>query len=127
MGGKGWLGVGLLLAVLAAGIFISQWMDTSVRPVADTLKQAQSAALSGKPEQAENLLRQAKQDWKESWSAVATVADHAPMEEIDSLFSQVEQYLRQGLKEDFAALCGRLLVLVEAVSEAQSPNLWNFL
>lgn len=127
MGGKGWLGIGLLLAVLAAGVYIWKWMDAAVYPVADTLILAQNAAQTGEIEQAGKLLREAKQIWEKSWRAVATVADHAPMEEIDSLFSQVEQYFKQGLKEEFAALCGRLLVLVKAVSEAHSLNLWNFL
>ncbi len=127
MGGKGYLGIALLLAVLAVGVFVWKKTENCVLPVAQTLDAAMGAARSGQTQEAGSLLNKAKQAWQESWAGLATVADHAPMEAVDALFSQVEQYLQQGLYEDFAALCGRLRVMVEAIAEAHSPKLKNLL
>ena len=55
------------------------------------------------------------------------MADHGPLEEIDSLFAQVQIYADTGKTADFAAYCTRLAKLVTAVGEAHGLTWQNLL
>ena len=54
-------------------------------------------------------------------------ADHAPMDEIDSLFAQMEVYAQARDSLHFGSYCARLAELITAVSDAHQLNWWNFL
>ena len=71
--------------------------------------------------------QQAQEKWQQQWHSVAALADHAPMDEIDGLFAQMETYSKAGAAVDAAACCARLSKLVAAVGEAHSLNWWNLL
>jgi len=49
------------------------------------------------------------------------------MDEIDSLFAQLEVFRQAGLWGDFSACCRRLSRLIEAMAEAHSLTWWNLL
>ncbi len=125
--GRFWLGVGLLLLFLALGIWVTYSMDTLHQPLSDTLQQAAEKSLSGDLEAGIALAQQARKIWEAHWHRSATFADHAPMDEIDGLFAQMEIYARAGKAVDFAAYCARLSNLIAAMGEAHSPNWWNLL
>lgn len=122
-----WYGVGILTVFLALGLWTAWGMNANQRPVTEQLEQAAQAALSGDMEQGIVLAMTAKEDWQRHRDLTAAVADHAPMEEIDSLFAQVEIYATAEKTVDFAAYCTRLARLVEAVGEAHSLTWQNLL
>lgn len=122
-----YLGIGLLTVFLVLGLVISMAMDSASQPISQQLEQASQEALSGSLDTGISLAQQAKKDWKSAWRGIATVADHTPMDEIDSLFAQVEVLGNARDAVSFGAYCARLAELVEAVSDAHSLTWWNLL
>lgn len=125
--GRFWLGIGLLAALLAVSLGVTYSAQSMHTPVSADLEQAALAALDGRTEDALALARQARQLWDRRWHKTAVFSDHTPMDEIDSLFSQLETYGQAGHATDLAALCTRLSQLVHAIAEGQNPSWWNLL
>ena len=122
-----WIGIALLVIFLCLGLWVTRAMDSIHLPISQTLEQAADAALAGDPEAGAALAAQARDAWEWHWRGPAAAADHAPMDEIDGLFAQAEILARAGQWIDFAAVCGRLSMLIEAISDAHSPGWWNLL
>ena len=122
-----YLGVGILLAFLVFGLWVGHTLEDIHTEIADTLTEAADMALSGDLEGAETVALSAKKRWEKSWHGSATVADHAPMDEIDGLLAQLPCYARSGNTGEFAACCTRCSLLVQAISEAHSLTWWNLL
>lgn len=125
--GRFWLGVCLLVLFLVLGIWVTCSMDSIHQPLSDTLQEAAEKSLSGDLETGIALAQQAREIWDSQWHSSAILADHAPMDDIDGLFAQMEIYARAGKAVDFAAYCARLSNLIAAMGEAHSPNWWNLL
>lgn len=125
--GRFWIGAGILVLLLAVGLWVSYTMDTTHESIGKTLDQAAADALKGDLESGFALAQQARSQWQANWTRTATVADHAPMDEIDGLFAQLEAYRQSRRPDDFAAYCARLSALVAAVGEAHSLTWWNLL
>lgn len=124
---RGWFGAGLLLGLLLLGILSSRFMKTVHQPLSEALTQASDLALAGDWEQAAAIQRQAHAAWEDAWNFSAAFADHGPMEDIDSLFSQLEVYLAAGDRVGFSAACASLSQQIEAVGDAHELNWWNLL
>lgn len=122
-----WIGAVLLLVLLGVGIGTALGMEYIHEPVSRDLEQAAQAAQQGDWQQAELLYRRAKDSWERSWRLTATVADHTPMENIDSLFAELEVYAQEQEDVHFAACCAQLSRQTRAVGEAHSMNWWNLL
>ena len=122
-----WYGLGILIFFLVLGLLTAWGMGAMHEPVTGQLEQAAQVALAGDMEQGALLAKKAQAGWEKHRDLTAAAADHGPMEEIDSLFSQVEVYARAEKTVEFAAYCTRLARLVEAVGEAHSLNWQNLL
>ena len=125
--GRCWFGSLLLLVLLGFGLWSTFSADAMHRPVSEALEQAAELSLSGQLEEGISLAQGAKADWENNWHTAATTADHAPMDEIDGLFAQMEVYARVRQGADFDACCARLSRLIHAMGEAHSPGWWNLL
>lgn len=122
-----WYGLGILAVFLTLGLWTAWGMENMHEPVTRRLEQAAQAALSGDLDGGVALAEQAEGIWQRRRGLTAAMADHAPMEEIDSLFSQMKMYAQAGSTVDFAAYCRRIARLVEAVGEAHGLNWQNLL
>lgn len=125
--GRFWLGIGILVVFLVLGFWVTYAMDNVHSEISQTLEKAATQTLSGDLTEGITLVQQAKDRWQSHWHGTASVADHAPMDEIDGLFAQLEAYGQAGLSADFATYCARLSNLVAAVGEAHSLTWWNLL
>ena len=94
-------------------------------PLADRLDQAAQTAQTGSLSQALSMIHDAKQEWEDHWGRVAVLADHNPMDEIDGLFAQLEQYAIAGDVSNFSACCGYLRSLISATAEAHALRWHN--
>ena len=121
------LGVGLLAILLLLCIGVAFFSQRSQTSVCHALEEAEQLALRGNTEASLRLVQQARQRWDRQWHCVAAYSQHDPMDEIDSLFSQLEAYGRGGYGVHMAALCGRLAQLIDAISDAQRLTWWNLL
>lgn len=122
-----YLGVGILVLFLVLGLLSSAWMDRANETVTQYLQQAVRAAREGDLSQGRELARQAADRWQESWNTVASVADHGAMDEIDSLFAQMQFYADSQSLPLFGACCARVQKLVEAVADTHRLTWWNLL
>lgn len=122
-----WYGLGILVLFLALGLWAAWGMENMHVPVTNRLEQAAQAALNGELDKGVALAEQAEDLWEKRRNLTAAMADHGPMEEIDSLFSQTRIYAESGSIMDFAAYCSRIAKLVEAVGEAHGLNWQNLL
>ena len=125
--GRFWLGICLLAAFLVLGLWVTYSMDTLHQPISQTLEEAAAQSLAGDLDAGIAQAQQARRAWDSHWHGSASVADHAPMDEIDGLFAQMEVYAQAGRSVDFAAYCARLSQLISAMGEAHSPGWWNVL
>lgn len=122
-----WIGVVLLVLLLALGLGAAAGMRAVHEPGEALLEQAQELALSGDMTQAVNLSQQAQRRWQEGWSFTAATADHGPMDAVDQLFAELSVYGEAEDAAHFAACCGQLSVLLRAMYDAHSLTLWNLL
>lgn len=122
-----WIGVILLVIFLCLGLWVTWTMNNIHEPISQALEQAADAALTGDLDAGVALALDAQKAWEDHWRGTAAAADHAPMDEIDGLFAQVQIYAKSGRTADFAAGCGRLAKLIAAIGEAHNPGWWNLL
>lgn len=122
-----WLGAGILVLLLIAGLAVQKEMDRAHIPASEKLSLAETAALRGDWETAHSLAQEAKAMWDAAQQLTAAVADHSAMEEVDMLFREMQTYAASGDREHFAACCARLSRLTRAVGEAHRLTLQNLL
>ncbi len=122
-----WIGVGVLCMLLALGGGVAWGMEAIHDPLVTQLQQAQAAAAAEDWATATALSQSALQRWQTWHRFTAAFADHAPMDEIDSLFAELQVYAQARNEDHFAALCAQLAQLAHAMAESHSPNWWNLL
>lgn len=122
-----WLGVGILLVLLLASLWVTAAMGDIHEPISVTMKSAGEAALAGDWERAEALATDARTIWYQNRPFTASVADHAPMDEIDALFARLSVAAGQGDASAFSDICARLNVLLHAMAEGHQALWWNVL
>ena len=119
-----WIGVGILLALLAVGILVMRTADRQLGGVSETLKQASEVPHW---DQAVALAQAAQKDWRRSWQLMAALADHTDMDGIDELFAQLEVYQQHRAETDHAATCARLSEAIRDLAENHRLTWWNLL
>lgn len=122
-----WLGLGILVLVLAVGLGVTFGLAAIQEPTAEALAKASALAQQERWPEAEALLQTARDRWQQAWHFSAAVTDHEPMEEIDALFSGLEVYQGEKNSQEFAANCAQLSRLVLALADAHRVSWWNFL
>ncbi len=121
------LGLTILGLLLLAGAGISIAMERIHSPIAETLSQAAEAAQAKDWAKAKALAESAGARWEAYWLFTAAVADHTPMDEIDSGLAELKIYLAEEEMPHFAATAKQLQALVEAMAGSHSPAWWNFI
>ncbi len=122
-----WIGVGFLAVMLAAGILLSVLFVNIYTPLHEGLEQASALSLAGDWEGARQALARCRKDWQKYRHFVAAVADHEPLEEMETYLAQLAVYAHQENAGEFAALCARTAGLAHAMSESQQLTWWNLL
>lgn len=122
-----WLGLGILALFLALGLWSGHSMQSLHTPLAHNLEKAADAALSGDFAAGKEWAQKAKKQWDDQWNPSAVLADHTPMDEIDSQFARLEVFAQTENTEAFAASCRQLAQLITATAEAHSFTWWNIL
>ena len=122
-----WLGIGILTILLSLGLASTIGMAQVCTPISQTLSSAADLVQEGQWAQAAALSKQAKSRWERWRNLTASLTDHEPMEEVDSLFAALDIYAREGDALRFADCCARLSALTDAVGDAQSVYWWSIL
>ena len=125
--GRFWFGVFLLAALLVLGLWVEHTTNFTHQTISKSLDLAAKQVLAGDTEGGLATAQAARRRWHRKWNATAAIADHAPMDEIDGLFAQLEIYGQLRTPTELAAVCARLSALVSAVGEAHQLTWWNLL
>lgn len=124
---KFWLGIVLLAALLVGGLLNAWGMEKSHSHIASLLTQAADLALSGDIARGTEKAAEAQAHWDRYRNAVAAVADHQPLENVEALFAQLKTYGEASATVSFAATCQEASRQVEAVGDAQTLKWQNLL
>lgn len=124
---RGWIGISILAVLLAGGLLVTWQMGRCHEAISEDLERAADRALAGDWKTAERLSERAEEDWEDGWNFSAAFADHEPMEDIDSLFAQLEIYRSSRDAISFAAICAQLSRQIEAMGDAHGLTWWNLL
>ena len=122
-----WIGVAVLLVLLAVGIGVTVGVSVQQDRLAQIIDKAQEAVLSRGWEQALPYARQAQRLWENTRHFAASFADHEPLEQMDAFFSQLWIYAQEALEVEFASVCSYISNLAKAIGESQSVFWWNLL
>lgn len=118
----------LLLAVLLLTGLLTAWdMDRTHSDISRQIEDAAWLALTGDWEKARMAAAAAESRWKSHRNLSSLLADHTPMEEIESLFARIHICSAAREAEEFAASCGELSRKVEAMGEAHRLSWQNLL
>ncbi|MGM9605297.1 MAG: DUF4363 family protein [Faecousia sp.] len=117
------IGVGLLIVLLAVCIFSQVRMSAIQKPIAAEVAQAERYAAQDDWPKAGAALAGARNAWEENRTFVASLADHQPLEDIESLFAMLEAYAEERDGTEFRAACQDLNRRILAVKEAHEFNL----
>lgn len=124
---RSWIGLVLLLALLAISILVTVGMVRIHEPIERHLTQAARYAQQEDWDNAIRFFQMGKQRW-ETWSHFrACFADHNPMEEIDAGLRLLESYCGARENAAFAAESSRLARQIAAMGEAHEFVWWNVL
>lgn len=121
-----YIGVALLVLLAILGIALTVVFNRLHQPLSAKLEQASAAALEGDWEKATALAKDAGADWTRYRRFTAAVADHQPLEEMDSRFARLQVLTDQEDPDEFALCCAELSVLARAMGESQSIRWWCF-
>ena len=121
------IGVVLLILMLAVGICLTAAFSGLHAPLSEKLDAAADAAMAGNWEKARTLTKEAEADWHGMRRFTAAVADHEPLEEMDSLFEQLKVLAAGEDRLNFAAACAQLSEQATALAQSQAVTWWNLL
>lgn len=119
-----WIGVAVLIVLLALGIALTASFSAIHSPLAETLSQAAVSARNGDLEAATAAVSQAQQQWERCRRFSAAVVDHRLLEEMEELFAQLEFAENPYV---LAALCARLSSRATEMAQSQAITWWNLL
>ncbi len=121
-----WIGIGVLLVLLVLGIGAAALMETVPGALAQDMdRAAQEAAVQW--ESAKALAQSARARWEQWEHTVASLTDHAPLEELQGLFRELSVSQLWEDRGYFATVCARISALAEALSQSHSLHWWNLL
>lgn len=122
---RSWIGLGLLLALLGVSLLSASVMERMHQPIALELEQAGRYALEGDWTHADAQSRLALDDW-DRWARFrGCLADHGPIEEIETGMASLRVYRQVKDSDAFAAGCMELARQVEAMGQAHGLVWWN--
>ncbi len=124
---RSWLGLGVLAALLIAGLLAQNSSEKFHKPVVDALKKAQSSAAAEDWEQTEKMVEQAEKHWHSAMDIRSAVCDHDYLEEINTGFAALKVWRDAKDSSATAALCAELINRINALEEAQKLSLRNVL
>lgn len=124
---KFYLGICLLVGVLAGCLLIGKSVSNIEDPVARQVNTATQEAETGDLQKAVAALKKAKSLWEDHREALASVSNHAPMDDIDTLITETLSYGAEGLREEFLAGCRQLSLLLKSIVTDHQLTWWNLL
>ena len=122
-----WIGVCLLAVLLLLCIGSTLAMEWIHAPIAHQLEDASKAALAGHWQEARILAAGAKNRWEQYRTFVACITDHEVLESADAQFARLKVLEQTRESTAFAAGCGELSAVFDALADMQDLSLQNLM
>ena len=124
---RSWLGLGLLILLLAAALAATWFMTGIHEDMTLDLEQSARCAGSGDWENAQLFLTRAEDHWTKWEHLCACFADHEPVEEMDAALAALKVYCEVRDGAAYRAACAVLIQNLTALGESHAPTWWNLL
>lgn len=121
------IGILFLIVLLLGSLAMACSSRSICVPLARTMTDAATAAQEGNWDQALEKARQCQTQWEKHRHFLAAFTDHEPVEQIESLFSQLDLYGENRLAVDFSATCRQLRHWAQAIDESHGLKWWSLL
>ena len=125
--GRELVGAGLLVTLLLLGLLTAWDMGRTHTAISRQMEDAAWYALTEDWEAARLAAEGARSQWEAHRTLSSLLADHTPMEEIDSLFERISIYSAARETAEFAASCAELSRNIRAMGEAHRLSWQNLL
>lgn len=117
----------LLLSVLGATVFHSQYLTRLTDSYCEQLKQAAVLADDNNWPRALELTEQTLASWEQHDFYLHTLLRHVDIDSIRLTFHEVVEYLRLAEPDQYTAANAKLIAQLELLAEAERLNLKNVL
>lgn len=122
-----WIGVVILFLLPALGVGMLRGSAVFFGECSRDLEEAGDLAMAGNWSAAGAKVAQSRTRWERYQRFWAAFTDHEPIEQMQTLFSQLEVYEACRLEAEFATACRSLVNLSEAIDESHSLRWWSIL
>ena len=122
-----YVGACILMLLFAVCCISSYYLPQINLEISGQLEQAVQAVQDENWPQAVNFANQAALTWQRTHDLSTIAADHAPIDEIDTLFAELALYAQLEEQAQFAAISLQLSRLTAALGQSQVFSLWNLL
>ena len=122
-----WFGVGLLVFLLAASLYLGDTMSKLTAPAETDLDKAAVAALEGNWPLASALYLRAEKQWDAIRNLTAVLAHHDPIQQVDVGFAVLPSYAACEDSAGFCAACSQLAQQLRSLPQPHSPKWWNII
>ncbi len=122
-----YIGVGLLLVMLAISLLCLWQLSVCSDAIAKQLEQAISAYDSGQMDASISYARTAEAMWHEKEGFLCSLLDHMETDSIHWNFSDIRSYMTSGPADEFRASCAEALAMVRHLKEMELPYFYNIL
>ena len=123
--GRESIGLGLLVVLLFLGLYTSWDMGRTHDAISRQLEDAAWFALSEDWEKARTAAAAAESSWQAHRDLSLLLADHTPMEEIDSLFARIGICSAARDSKEFSIHCAEASRKVQAMGDAHHLSWQN--
>lgn len=123
--GRELIGLVLLAILLGTGLYTSWDMGRTHADISRKLEDAAWFALAEDWEKARTAAAAAESGWDTHRNLSLLLADHAPMEEIDSLFARIGICSASRSSTEFGLLCAEAARKVQAMGDAHRLSWQN--
>ena len=119
-----WFGLGIIAILFALCIGSYSLLQAKTGQTLQLLEDAQSAATQGDTDTALRYSKAARQNWERHKGFIDMVMSHEETDDINREFSDLVVYAQSSKQDEFLSSCGKLLVMVEHLTEMERP-LWR--
>lgn len=122
-----WIGIALMVLLLAMGVGLLWGSVAFFGSISHEMELSCEAALADNWAQACQTVKNCRSKWDQYCRFWSAFTDHAPIEQVQTLFTQLEIYEAQQLKVEFATCCQALAREAEAIEESHGLAWWSVL
>lgn len=120
-----WIALALLLAILGSCLWNAHHLEQFTTSLTEQLRQAESLASAGHRTQAELLIENARNRWRDKDSYLHMTLRHCDTDQIQTSFEESLRLLRSGEIGEYAASTAHLSTQLTLVAEAEQLTLAN--